>query len=122
MIMPGSIKVTTETVRAHLPGLDAKIVAHIEEWVASVPVGTTLTISKMLNCNSTCGCPPHLTHWKCKAPRKGFPMEIVMEHLFPLDGSPCAIDGVKMLTMHGPGVFASLGHPKYIQKVPTNNS
>jgi hypothetical protein len=76
---PGSIHVTEEAVYILLPDLDAKIVKHVTAWASSVDVGATVTIAEMMN---------------FKGSDHGLPLEVVMKHLFPADGSPCLIEGV----------------------------
>lgn len=80
---PGSIHTTKEAVRAHTPGIDGRITGHLERWRDAVPPGTTVTVGDMVN-------------WFDPS-RHGMPMELIMEHLFPPDGSPCAVAGVRGL-------------------------
>jgi hypothetical protein len=94
--MPGGITVTREALYALYPDLDARLLAHIEAWRESVPVGTAVTVDKMLNCSPDCGCPPDLLLHACKGPRPFIPLEVVMDHLAPQDGV-CALPGVKVL-------------------------
>jgi hypothetical protein len=120
--MPGYIRTTKEAVRAHWAAkgvdIDAKIVDHIERWRDSVDPGTTVSIFKMLVFDVECNCPA--AGWvhtkKCRGFAHGMPIEIVMEHIFPPDGTPCAIKGVEGLTMHGPLIEVGLGLPRFIQK------
>lgn len=93
--IPGSIKVTKEAVYALRPDLDAQILAHIEQWRDSVPTGSTVTIDKMLNCSATCGCPASTYLAACKGSRHGLAVEIVLDQIFPPDGGPCLVEGVK---------------------------
>lgn len=119
---PGGIKVTKATLYAYWAekgvDLDAKITAHITAWAASVPVGTMVTVHQMLMAPG-CVCPFefgwHLL--KCKGmPTHDMPMEIVMDHLFPPDGSPCAVPGVMGLATQGPLIESGLGLVKYALK------
>ncbi|WP_055532956.1 hypothetical protein [Streptomyces graminilatus] len=79
--MPGYIKFTREAVYARYPDLDARIAAHIAKWRDSVDFGASATIDEMLNFQDP--------------GNHGMPVEIVMIHLFPLGGGPCAVPGVE---------------------------
>lgn len=121
--MPGIISVPISAIYACYAekgiDLDAKITDHITAWAATVPVGTTVTVDEMLiNPAGDCGC-SFVFGWhssKCKGSGHGMPMEIVMALLFPPDGTPCAIPGVKGVATHGPLSKYGLGLIKYIQK------
>ncbi len=122
--MPGIVTVPPSVVHAYYAekgvDLDAKIIAHIEGWAAAVPVGTMVTVDEMMvNPYGDCGCTFvfgfHSS--KCKGSGHGMPLEIVSTHLFPLDGSPCAIKGVVGLKTFGPLAYTSLGTLQYVQKV-----
>lgn len=115
--VPGYITVSKDAVYALRPDLDDRIVAHIEQWRDSVPTGTAVTIDKMLNCSATCGCPADAQSVKCKGSGHGMAMEIVMDHIFPEDGSPCAIKGVQGVITEGPLWEQALGHLKMIEKI-----
>lgn len=79
--IPGLIKpITAAGWRARWPDLDARVVAHLERWRDSVPVGSEFSINHMLNWFET--------------GRHGLPLEVVEEVVFPPDGSPCAVPGV----------------------------
>ncbi len=121
---PGGIKVTKAEVRAYYAekgvDLDAKITARVTAWAASVPVGTMVTVFEMLTNPDDCRCPfefdSHLL--KCKGmPTHAMPMEIVMDVIFPPDGSPCQVSGVKGRTAYGPLPEHGLGMIKYVQKI-----
>lgn len=71
--------------------IDKAIIEHIEEWRDSVAIGTAVTIDKMLNCTPECGCLPGGTLINCKGPRKGLPVEVVLDHIF----SRQSVSGVK---------------------------
>jgi hypothetical protein len=118
--MPGYIRVSKEAVYALLPGLDDRIVAHVEAWRDSVKPGTMVTIDEMLmNPDGSCGCPFEFG-WhssKCRGMGHGMPMEIVMAHVFPPDGSPCAIEGVEGVVTQGPLLEVGLGRAKFIKRV-----
>lgn len=91
---PGYITVTMQAVYARYPDLDSRIIAHIEQWRDSVPVGTCVTIDKMLNCSADCGCSADSKLAKCKGSGHGMPVEAVLSVVFP-EGSSCAVEGVK---------------------------
>lgn len=120
---PGYIKLTKESVytdrAARGIDLDAVIVAKIEEWKASVPSGTMATLDKVFNCSPGCGCPPDAILYACKGSGHGLAAEIIMDHVFPPDGSPCAVPGVVGLVMHGPLQNPHLvpAYPKFLYKV-----
>jgi hypothetical protein len=92
------IKVTKADVYADAArrgvDLDAKIIAHITGWRDSVPSGTAVTINKMLIHPVVCACGPGWMCPTCRVPVPGMPLEILWDHIFPSDGSPCAIPGV----------------------------
>ncbi|MFE2099554.1 hypothetical protein [Streptomyces sp. NPDC059468] len=119
---PGYIKTTKEAVRAHYAAkgvdIDAKITAHIKLWADSVPVGTMVSIFKMLTYDVTCNCPPG--PWehqkKCRGFAHGMPVELVMDIVFPPDGSPCQVPGVTGRATQGPLIEHGLGLIKYIEK------
>jgi hypothetical protein len=89
------ITVSKEAAYERCPGLDARIVGHIKQWRDSVELGTTVTINKMMNCSSTCGCSTEGQSTKCAGAGPGYPVEIVLDCVFPPDGDPCRIEGVK---------------------------
>ncbi|MFI0265591.1 hypothetical protein [Streptomyces luteogriseus] len=91
---PAYITVTKQSVYARYPDIDSRIIAHIEQWRDSVPVGTSMSIDKMMCCSATCGCPADTKLAKCKGSGHGMPVEIVLDLIFP-EGSSCAIEGVK---------------------------
>lgn len=96
--MPGGITVTREALYTLHPCLDVRIVSHIEAWRESVPVGTAVTVDKMLNCTPTCGCPEDTITAACKGNRgHGMALEAVMDHLNPED-SVCVIPGIAVDT------------------------
>jgi hypothetical protein len=92
---PGYITVSKESVYERFPDLDAQIVDHIKQWRDSVEPGTTVTINKVMNCSSTCGCSADGQSTKCTGAGHGMPAEIVLGLVFPPDGGPCSIEGVK---------------------------
>ncbi len=116
--MPGHITVTPAMVRATLPGIDARITAHITAWAAAVPVGTRTTVFRMLVHDVTCACPPDAwVHLKtCRGFAHGMPLEIVLEHLFPPDDTPCAIAGVTGYRRQGPLEPHALALPAYVER------
>jgi len=79
--MPGYIRITKEAIYARYPDLDSRIAAHTSKWRDSVDVGVSATIDEMLNFENP--------------GNHGMPVEIVMIHLFPADGTPCAVPGVE---------------------------
>lgn len=93
---PGYITVSKQSWYDTYPDLDARIHEHIAKWAASVPVGTCMTINKMLNCFDGCGCSDdgHQQSVKCKGSNHGLPIEVVVDHVFP-EGAICAIEGVE---------------------------
>lgn len=122
--MPGIVTVPLSDVYAFYAegGVDicAKVTDHVKEWAASVPVGTMVTVWQMLAFGQPCNCLPefYAEHMGggCCGLKSLAPLEIVMDVLFPPDGSPCAIPGVKALTSLGPMPEHGLGLLKYIQK------
>ncbi|KPI24667.1 hypothetical protein OV320_7872 [Actinobacteria bacterium OV320] len=76
------ITVTTQDIYETRPDIDKAVIAHIEEWRDSVDIGTAVTLDKMMNCNPECGCLADSTLIKCKGPRKGLAVEIVLDHIF----------------------------------------
>jgi hypothetical protein len=135
MSKPGNITLPKSTVYDYFTekGIDAGDVvkAWIEAWADKVPSGTQMILAKM-RCTlagGPCGCPPHAYIYKCQGPYLGIPVEILIDVLFPPDGSPCAVPGVEGLELPGPeyfmkgdgtGVeqeFLSKTLVKYIQKV-----
>ena len=123
--MPGTITVTKATVYAYHAAkgaaLDAKITAHITKWAASVPVGTMATVFETLMEPDACDCPfvfgHHLFACKGMSGLGGTPLEIVIDLLFPPDGSPCGIPGVTGVVPYGPSLEGSLTPVKYVQKI-----
>lgn len=96
-------QVSAEGARARVtPGFESRLRTHIEAWRLSVPVGTLMTVNKMLNCDASCGCPPVGQLLACKGPRPGVPLEVVRDLLLPPDDTPCTIPGVRLLTEFGP--------------------
>ncbi|MFE4681619.1 hypothetical protein ACFRNJ_12375 [Streptomyces sp. NPDC056721] len=135
MNKPGGIVTTKAAVYAHFAekgiDADAAVKAWIEAWADKVPAGTQMILARM-KCalaDGPCGCPPNAYIYKCKGPYLGIPVEILIDALFPPDGSPCAVPGVEGLELPGPeyfmkgdgtGVeqeFLSETLVKYIQKV-----
>lgn len=121
--MPGIISVSKSAVYAYYAedGIDigAVVAAHIKAWADTVPVGTMVNIFQMLTYDVNCACPP--AGWvhvdKCPGLKPPAPMEIIMDVIFPPDGSPCQVPGVKGCTAYGPLLEHSLGMIKYIQKI-----
>lgn len=126
---PGSITVPKSTVRAYFTDqgvdIDAKIIDHIGRWAASVPVGTTVSVYDMLmSPDGACGC-PFVFGWhssKCTGRDHGLPIEIVLDHIFPPDGSPCRIPGVVGVPVQGLLPELSLGRPKMIKHIGTDKN
>lgn len=116
---PGSIRVTREAVYALLPGIDTKIIKRIQQWRDSVEPGACVTVFQMLTYDVTCNCPSDAWQHtkKCAGFSHGMPLELVMDHLFPPDGTPCAIEGIALHTMHGPLLEFGLGRARFIEKV-----
>lgn len=121
---PGGIRTTKASVYAQRAAqgidLDKSITAHVEHWRDTVPAGTVVTLDKMLNCTSDCGCPPDRILTKCKGNSgHGLAIEIVMDHLFPPDGTDCTIPGVIGRTMHGPlqNPYLITAYARFIHKL-----
>jgi len=113
---PGLIKFSKETWYKRYPDLDDRILAHIEAWRDSVEPGTMVTLNKMMNCSSTCGCPADGQLLTCQGSGHGMPIEIVTDIVFPFDGSPCPIAGVEGVSAQGPLLEVSFGMPKFIKR------
>jgi hypothetical protein len=117
MIMPGGITVTREALYTVRPTLDARILAHIEAWRESVPVGTAVTVDKMLNCAPGCGCPGDTITAACKGNRgHGMALEAVMDHLNP-EGSVCAIPGIAVSTYSMPFLVVAVPLSPLLDKI-----
>lgn len=73
---------TKEAWYQRYPDLDARMVDHVTGWRDSVPVGTIVTVSDMLN---------------YKDPgRHGIPIEVIGDFLSPKYGK-CPVEGVRPL-------------------------
>jgi hypothetical protein len=108
MSKPGDITVPKAIVYAYFKekGIDADAVvkAWIAAWADKVPAGTQMILARM-KCtlaDGPCGCPPDAYIYKCKGPYLGIPVEILIDVLFPPDGSPCSVPGVEGLELPGP--------------------
>jgi hypothetical protein len=122
----GSVTVSKSTVCAYLEakGIDpvAKATEYIQAWKAKVPLGTQMIMAKM-KCalaDGPCGCPEDSSLYKCTGPYLPVPIEILLDVMFPPDGSPCAVEGVECLMLPAPEAIVVDGHVHEVEFVSSN--
>jgi hypothetical protein len=119
--MSGGITVPISTVYASYEsqGLDAKAVAlaYVQAWADKVPSGTLTLLAKMkcAMADGPCGCPKGAFIYKCTGPYPQVPIEIILELLFPKDGSSCAVKGVEAKYLLAPEYFVGNGHVHLVE-------